>query len=124
MSTPDFAKNLQTQLCPQLLPQTGLFRLRRRGRQGRVHQHCIGANGFDLLPRNGQALVPAKQSEQPGPAQQDQALQLCGGRVKGQVVGPAKADALFQLHHLFFTQFPDGHGALPFLPQLMRQLYR
>ena len=36
-----------------------------------------------------------------------------GGRVKGQVVGPAKADPLLQLHHLFFTQFPDGQCPSP-----------
>ena len=45
--------------------------------------------------------------------QQDQALQPGGGRVKGQVVGPAKADPLLQLHHLFFTQFPDGQCPSP-----------
>ena len=58
-------------------------------------------------------IVPAKQSEQPWPPQQDQALQPGGGRVKGQVIGPAKADPLLQLHHLFFTQFPDGQCPSP-----------
>ena len=90
-----------------------VFRLLRCFRQGRVHQHRIRANGLDLLPWNGQAIVPAKQSEQPWPPQQDQALQPGGGRVKGQVVGPAKADPLLQLHHLFFTQFPDGQCPSP-----------
>ena len=85
-----------------------------------MHQHCVGADGLDLLPRNGQVLFPAQQAEQPGPPQQDQALQPGGGRVKGQVVGPAKADPLLHLHHLFFTQFPDGQCPLPFLPQLMQ----
>ena len=47
------------------------------------------------------------------PAQQDQALQLGGGGVKGQVIGPAKADALLQLHHFLFTQFPDGQCCSP-----------
>ena len=40
-------------------------------------------------------------------------LQLGGGGVKGQIIGPAKADALLQLHHFLFTQFPDGQCCSP-----------
>ena len=56
-----------------------------------MHQHCVGADGLDLLPRNGQVLFPAQQAEQPGPPQQDQALQTGGGGIKGQIIGPAYA---------------------------------
>ena len=78
-----------------------------------MHQHCVGADGLDLLPRNGQVLFPAQQAEQTGPPQQDQALQTGGGGIKGQIIGPAKADALLQLHHFLFTQFPDGQCRSP-----------
>ena len=78
-----------------------------------MHQYGIRANGLDLLPWDGQALIPAQQPKQPGPAQQDQVLQLGSGGVKGQIIGPAKADALLQLHHFLFTQFPDGQCCSP-----------
>ena len=112
-STPDFTKNSHSQRFLYLLPEGQLLRLRGRFRQGRVHKDGIRADGLDLLPGDGQALVPAQQPEQPGPPQQDQALQPGGGRVKIKVIGPAKAHAAFQLHDLFFTQFPDGHGTSP-----------
>ena len=40
-------------------------------------------------------------------------MQLGVGGVKGQIIGPAKADALLQLHHFLFTQFPDGQCRSP-----------
>lgn len=78
-----------------------------------MHQHCVGADGLDLLPRNGQVLFPAQQAEQPGPPQQDQALQTGGGGIKGQIIGPAQAHPLLQLHNFLFTKFPDGHSTSP-----------
>ena len=89
------------------MPPFELFRLRRCFRQGRVHQHRIRADGLDLLPWNGQAIVPAKQSEQPWPPQQDQALQPGGGRVKGQVVGPAKAAPLLSVGYSKLNLFGE-----------------
>ena len=102
-STPDFTKNSHSQRFLYLLPEGQLLRLRGRFRQGRVHQHRIRANGLDLLPWNGQAIVPAKQSEQPWPPQQDQALQPGGQGLGGQsgAIGQIPPEhGAFQLYHL------------------------
>ena len=52
-------------------------------------------------------------SERPGPPQQDQALQTGGGGIKGQIIGPAQAHPLLQLHNFLFAKFPDGHSTSP-----------
>ena len=119
-STLFLQKIFKSQLHAQLLPPLELFRLRRCFRQGRVHQHRIRANGLDLLPWDGQAIVPAQQPEQPWPPQQDQALQPGGGRVKGQVVGPAKADPCSSCTTSFSHSSRMVNALLPFLPQLMQ----
>ena len=105
----------QTQLCPQLLPEA--VRRCRGCRHGSMHQNGVRTDGLDLPPRDGQALVPAHQPQQTRPAQQDQALQLRRCGVKLQIVRTAKAYSLLQLDDLLLSQFPDRHGALPFLPQ-------
>ena len=55
----------------------------------------------------------AQQAEQTGPPQQDQALQTGGGGIKGQIIGPAQAHPLLQLHNFLFAKFPDGHSTSP-----------
>ena len=105
----------------QLSPERGLFRLRRCFRQGRVHQYGIRANGLDLLPWDGQALVPAQQPEQPGPAPAGSGF--AAGRWRGQRPDhrpgqgrPPAPAAPPPFHTVPGWSMP----LLPFLPQLMQ----
>ena len=81
-----------------------------------MHQHCVGADGLDLLPRNGQVLFPAQQAEQPGPPQQDQALQTGGGGIKGQIIGPAQATPCSSCTTSFSQSSRMVTAPLPSLP--------
>ena len=121
-STPDFTKNSHSQRFLYLLPEGQLLRLRGRFRQGRVHKDGIRADGLDLLPGDGQALVPAQQPEQPGPPQQDQALQPGGSKSRSSARPrhtPRSSCTTSFSHNSRMVTAP-----LPFLPQLMpgRQL--
>ena len=36
-----------------------------------------------------------------------------GGGIKSQIIGPAQAHPLLQLHNFLFAKFPDGHSTSP-----------
>lgn len=84
-----------------------LFLLRQR--QFCAHQNGIQPDLVDLLPGDGQRLVPPQQPEQMRPAQQKQAPDLRGLRVKFQIIGPAQAGPIGQLHDLFGAKLPECH---------------
>ena len=72
-----------------------------RQRQFCAHQNGIQPDLVDFLPGDGQRLVPPQQPEQMRPAQQKQAPDQLGKRVKFQILGPAKTGPIGQLHDLF-----------------------
>ena len=95
------------QPAAQLLPERSTFLLRQR--QFCAHQNGIQPDLVDLLPGDGQRLVPPQQPEQMRPAQQKQAPDLRGLRVKFQIIGPAQAGPIGQLHDLFGAKLPECH---------------